>query len=111
MIDYNKLYFLRKNTMINPFDMYKIDSMKIQAERDTAIINKAEHCHLGVDYGQADEYEYSVRFKLLLRKLLYSWIEEGKGESLIEYAEQKLNEFVYGKREEVENEIVRQRVK
>ena len=111
MIDYNKLCYLRKNTIINPLDMLKIENMKIQAERDTAIINKVEHCHLGVDYSLADEFEYSVRFNNWMKKNIYYWVESGSKQNLLDFFNELLTAFTCEERKEVENEIIRQRIK
>ncbi len=68
-VDYSKLYELRKKTRLNLIERLKIMKMKNQAIDDWQLINKIEHCHLGVDFRKADEFEYSRRLEKYNRKI------------------------------------------
>lgn len=62
-VDYKKLEELRKTTRLTLLEKFRIMRMKFQAERDTNIVNQKEHCHLGVDWSEADEYEFQRRLE------------------------------------------------
>ena len=73
-VDYKKLEILRKKTRLTILEKIKILKMKWEAEDNTRIINQKEHCHLGVDFSEADAYEYERRLRRLRK------FGRGKGE-------------------------------
>jgi hypothetical protein len=67
-IDYLELYDLRKNTRLNIIDKLKIMRMRAKEEKRRNLINKLEHCNIGVDFREADLFEYEKRKAILSRK-------------------------------------------
>ena len=68
-IDYYKLYDLRKTTRLNLIEWIKVNRMRCIAEKHTRLINKIEHCQLGVNFREADEYEFQRRLAKNERRL------------------------------------------
>ena len=88
--DYEFLSLLRKYTILDPISYMKVRKERKLAEDTTYIINKKEHCHLGVDYTKANELETFLRYRSWVRSVFPMWREFGNGESLEEYATEVL---------------------
>ena len=56
-VDYKKLEELRGKTKLTLLDWITIKILRLKAEREAALVNKAEHCNIGVDWHEADSYE------------------------------------------------------
>ena len=79
-VDYFKLYDLRKKTRLNlieklkliklrNLEKLKVAKMKYIAEKTTKVLNEKEHCHLGVDFREADQFEFEKRLSRYNRKM------------------------------------------
>lgn len=111
IMDYEKLYFLRKHTLLNPIDFIKISRMKAQAEKTQILINKLENCQIGVDFREADEYEYNARFKVWMHNLIYLWSKHSEGLDLYDFANLAIDQNLKKEKEELNNGSIRQRIK
>ena len=68
-VDYFKLYDLRKKTRLNLIEKLKLMKLRNQAIDDWNTINRVEHCHLGVDFREADQFEFEKRLSRYNRKM------------------------------------------
>ncbi len=68
-VNYKELEQLRKKTRLNILEILKISKMKFEAEQNTKLLNQKEHCHLGVDWSEADAYEYTRRLRKYNRRM------------------------------------------
>lgn len=67
--NYKNLEELRKKTRLNLIEKLKIAKMKYIAEKTTKVLNEKEHCHLGVDFKEADQFEFEKRLSRYNRKM------------------------------------------
>ena len=93
-LDQKKLEYLRQNTFIGPIAAMKIANARRRAEKYTEWYNSREHEQLGVDYSDADELEYQIRFDAYQRGWEKLWKQYGDGIGLKEYAEDALDQAV-----------------
>ena len=94
MIDYNKLYYLRKHTVISLVDKLKIQKLKAEASKYSKLINKMEHCNIGVNFRDADTYEYSRRFSDWMIKVFPLWKNHNDGMDLFTFSEEVLDQAI-----------------
>ena len=111
MIDYKRFYYLRNHTRMDLIDFVKVQAMRYDARVKQAVINEKEHCHIGVDYSMADAYEYNVRFRIWMRNLYELWKKHSDGLDLLDFSYIFLDQNIQREKEELENAIIRQRVK
>ncbi len=83
---YELLKLLRKNTILSPIAYFKILKERELAEDYQSIINKLEHCYLGVDYSKAEELELNLRFKSWFNKVLGIWYKYDRQSDPYEFA-------------------------
>ena len=100
MIDYNKLYYLRKHTVISLVDKLKIQKLKAEASKYSKLINKMEHCNIGVNFRDADTYEYSRRFSDWMIKVFPLWKNHNDGMDLFTFSEEVLDQAIERERNE-----------
>lgn len=67
--NYKNLEELRKKTRLNLIEKLKVAKMKYIAEKTTKVLNEKEHCHLGVDFREADQFEFEKRLSRYNRKM------------------------------------------
>ena len=67
--NYKNLEELRKKTRLNLIEKLKVAKMKYIAEKTTKVLNEKEHCHLGVDFREADQYKIKKRLSRYNRKM------------------------------------------
>ena len=67
--NYKNLEELRKNTRLNLIEKLKLIKLRNQAIDDWNTINRVEHCHLGVDFREADQFEFEKRLSRYNRKM------------------------------------------
>lgn len=84
-VNYDALKYLRKNTMIGPIALFKIES----ALKEAAIVQKyyreVEHQEIGLDRSVADSLEFNIRLKAMERKMFNLWEKYGDGIPLEEF--------------------------
>ena len=111
MIDYEKLYYLRRHTFMNPVDFVRLKMMHYDANRTQQIINKYENCQVGVDDSQADEFEFNSRFKTWMYMLEDLWKFKGEGLDLFDFACKALDDSISAEKEGNYERNFRQRIK
>ena len=67
--NYKNLEELRKKTRLNLIEKLKLIKLRNQAIDDWNTINRVEHCHLGVDFREADQFEFEKRLSRYNRKM------------------------------------------
>lgn len=112
-MNYKKLYFLQEHTHLNPIDYIRIKYMKYEAEKTQRLINEIENCQIGVDFKPADEYEYYCRFKswMLSCDMMKLWSKHSEELDLYDFANLVIDQNLEREEEELNNGIVRQRIK
>ena len=86
-INYNELEFLRKNTMLGPVALLKIQNLRNNAKEFRNWYYKIEGELLAVDYSEAEALEYRLRLKAWENKIMPVWQKYGQGWGLTEFAE------------------------
>ena len=90
-VNYDVLKFLRKNTIIGPIAVLKIDAALKQAAIVQKYYKDIEHANLGIDTSVADALEYSYRMNAFQNKLFKDWLNYGNGKDLEEYTYDVIN--------------------
>ncbi len=93
---------LRDMVKLNPFDYFRVQRARRQAEKFRDLYIKENPSDIiGVDYTIADDLEHSLRFRALERRVEKSWRDylkvERDGYGLNDYARDVLNEFMKSK--------------
>ncbi len=91
-INYTKLAFLRKNTILGPIALLKIQSMKNDTEEFRKWYYQMEGEILSSDYTIADELEYKLRLKVWEGKVAPVWQKHGQEFGLTEFAEMVMDQ-------------------
>ena len=86
-LDWDKLEYLRNETVLGPVAMYKVNRAKKLAENFRNIYQQYEGEVVSTDYSVADELEYEMRFNAYCNKLSKDWLQYGDGLGLQEFAE------------------------
>jgi len=82
-----KLDFLRKNTILGPFAILKIDKLRKESEEFRKWYLKMEGELIDIDYSMADNLEYDLRFRVWENGLARDWMKYGDGLGLSEFAD------------------------
>ena len=111
MVDYEQLYFLRKYAHLNVIDFIKVRNLRKIANETQLLINRLENCQIGVDYKEADEFEFNARFNTWMHDNIGFWMEYSDGMSLEDFAWKLLNDSISAQKEENNERHIRQRIK
>lgn len=86
-LDYERLEFLRKNTMLGPIALLRIAKAKKDADRFRQWYKEKEGELLEADYTIADQLEYEMRFNAYQNSVGPLWSKHGDGLDLRDFTE------------------------
>ena len=89
-----KLEFLRKNTILDPISILRIQRVNAQMEKCRKWYLEAEGELLSSDYTMADRLEYELRLRAWERSWYKEWEKNSDGLSLSEFADMILQQKI-----------------
>ena len=88
---YDILLLLREKAKLDPISYFKVMKERNLAISTQQILNKKEHCQLGVDFSKADRLEAQLRYAKWQRKIIGDWINDYRSTNFEEFAWEALN--------------------
>ena len=96
--EFKTLELLRDKTTLDPISYFKVCREKRKAENYQKLINKKEHCHLGVDFSKANQLETDLRYLKWKRRIFYFWYDNYRNVNFEEFALEMLKQQESGNR-------------